>query len=47
MTRPVLNGDGLVKRVGGGVAVGVAVVLLMPRGVLGLLQQKYHLPRTI
>jgi len=25
----------------------VAVVLLMPRGVLGLLQQKYHLPRTI
>ncbi len=25
----------------------VAVVLLMPRGVLGLLQQKYRLPRTI
>ena len=47
MTRPVLNGDELVKRVGGGVAVGVAVVLLMPRGVLGLLQQRYRLPRTI
>jgi len=25
----------------------VAVVLVMPRGVLGLLQTKYHLPRTI
>jgi len=47
MTRPVRSGDGLVKRVGGGVAVGVAVVLLMPRGVLGLSQQRYRLPRTI
>jgi branched-chain amino acid transport system permease protein len=28
-------------------AIIVAVVLLMPRGVLGLLQLKYHLPRTI
>jgi len=28
-------------------AVIVAVVLLMPRGVLGLLQQRYRLPRTI
>jgi branched-chain amino acid transport system permease protein len=25
----------------------VAVVLLMPRGILGVLQQKYNLPRTI
>src|SRR5439155_1379648 len=25
----------------------IVVVLLMPRGVLGLVQQKYHLPRTI
>ena len=47
MTRPVLNGEGLFQRVGGVVAVGVAVVLLMPRGVLGLLQQRYRLPRTI
>jgi len=28
-------------------AIIVAVVLAMPRGVLGLLQIKYHLPRTI
>jgi branched-chain amino acid transport system permease protein len=28
-------------------AIIVAVVLLMPRGVLGLLQTRYHLPRTI
>ena len=28
-------------------ALIVAVVLLMPRGVLGLLQQRYRLPRTI
>jgi branched-chain amino acid transport system permease protein len=28
-------------------AIIVAVVLLMPRGVLGLLQMKYRLPRTI
>jgi branched-chain amino acid transport system permease protein len=28
-------------------AIIVAVVLLMPRGILGVLQQKYHLPRTI
>jgi branched-chain amino acid transport system permease protein len=28
-------------------AIIVAVVLLMPRGILGLLQLKYHLPRTI
>jgi branched-chain amino acid transport system permease protein len=28
-------------------AIIVGVVLLMPRGVLGLLQQKYRLPRTI
>ena len=28
-------------------AIIVVVVLLMPRGVLGLLQQRYHLPRTI
>jgi branched-chain amino acid transport system permease protein len=28
-------------------AVIVAVVLLMPRGILGVLQQKYNLPRTI
>ena len=47
MTRPVLNGDGLCKCVGGVVAVGVAVVLLMPRGVLGLLPQRYRLARTI
>jgi branched-chain amino acid transport system permease protein len=25
----------------------VAVVLLMPRGILGVLQQKYNLPRAI
>ena len=28
-------------------AVMVTVVLLMPRGILGVLQQKYNLPRTI
>jgi len=28
-------------------AIIVGVVLLMPRGVLGLLQQRYRLPRTI
>jgi len=28
-------------------AIIVAVVLLMPRGVLGVMQQKYNLPRTI
>jgi branched-chain amino acid transport system permease protein len=28
-------------------AIIVAVVLLMPRGILGLLQLKYRLPRTI
>ncbi len=28
-------------------AIIVAVVLLMPRGILGVLQQKYRLPRTI
>lgn len=28
-------------------AIIVAVVLLMPRGVLGVLQQKYRLPRTV
>jgi branched-chain amino acid transport system permease protein len=28
-------------------ALIVAVVLLMPRGILGVLQQKYNLPRTI
>jgi branched-chain amino acid transport system permease protein len=28
-------------------AVIVTVVLLMPRGILGVLQQKYNLPRTI
>jgi branched-chain amino acid transport system permease protein len=28
-------------------AIIVAVVLLMPRGVLGLLQTRYRLPRTI
>jgi branched-chain amino acid transport system permease protein len=28
-------------------AIIVAVVLVMPRGVLGLLQSKYRLPRTI
>jgi ABC-type branched-subunit amino acid transport system permease subunit len=28
-------------------AIIVGVVLLMPRGVLGLLQLKYRLPRTI
>jgi ABC-type branched-subunit amino acid transport system permease subunit len=28
-------------------AIIVAVVLLMPRGVLGLLQVRYRLPRTI
>src|SRR5262249_38851159 len=27
-------------------AIIIAVVLLMPRGVLGLLQQRYRLPRT-
>ena len=28
-------------------AIIVAVVLLMPRGILGVMQQKYNLPRTI
>ena len=28
-------------------AIIVAVVLMMPRGILGVLQQKYNLPRTI
>ena len=28
-------------------AIIVAVVLLMPRGILGVLQQKYNLPRTV
>ena len=28
-------------------AIIVAVVLAMPRGVLGILQQRYRLPRTI
>lgn len=28
-------------------AIIVAVVLLMPRGVLGILQLRYHLPRTV
>ena len=28
-------------------AIMVAVVLAMPRGILGVLQQKYNLPRTI
>ena len=28
-------------------AIIVVVVLLMPRGILGVLQQKYNLPRTI
>jgi ABC-type branched-subunit amino acid transport system permease subunit len=28
-------------------AIIITVVLLMPRGVLGVLQQKYNLPRTI
>lgn len=28
-------------------ALIVGVVLLMPRGILGVLQQRYHLPRTI
>jgi len=28
-------------------AIIVAVVLMMPRGILGVLQQKYRLPRTI
>jgi branched-chain amino acid transport system permease protein len=28
-------------------AIIVFVVLLMPRGILGVLQQRYHLPRTI
>ena len=28
-------------------AIIVVVVLLMPRGILGVLQQRYHLPRTI
>lgn len=28
-------------------AIIITVVLLMPRGILGVLQQKYHLPRTI
>ena len=29
------------------VAIIVSVVLLMPRGILGVLQQRYNLPRTI
>ena len=28
-------------------AIIIAVVLAMPRGVLGALQQKYNLPRTL
>jgi branched-chain amino acid transport system permease protein len=28
-------------------AIIAAVVLVMPRGILGVLQQKYNLPRTI
>ena len=28
-------------------AIIIVVVLLMPRGILGVLQQRYHLPRTI
>jgi branched-chain amino acid transport system permease protein len=28
-------------------AIIVGVVLLMPRGILGVLQQKYNLPRTV
>jgi len=28
-------------------AIIVTVVLMMPRGILGVLQQKYNLPRTI
>ena len=28
-------------------AIIVIVVLFMPRGILGVLQQKYNLPRTI
>jgi ABC-type branched-subunit amino acid transport system permease subunit len=28
-------------------AIIVLVVLAMPRGILGVLQQKYRLPRTI
>lgn len=28
-------------------AIIVAVVLLMPKGILGILQERYHLPRTI
>jgi branched-chain amino acid transport system permease protein len=28
-------------------AIIVTVVLFMPRGILGVLQQKYNLPRTI
>ena len=28
-------------------AIIITVVLLMPRGILGVLQQKYNLPRTI
>ena len=28
-------------------AIIIVVVLLMPRGILGILQQRYHLPRTI
>jgi ABC-type branched-subunit amino acid transport system permease subunit len=28
-------------------AIMVAVVLAMPRGILGMLQQKYSLPRTV
>ena len=28
-------------------AIIVTVVLVMPRGILGVLQQKYNLPRTV
>jgi branched-chain amino acid transport system permease protein len=28
-------------------AIIVIVVLLMPKGVLGVLQERYHLPRTL
>ena len=34
-------------RLAGVLAIIVGVVLLMPRGILGVLQQKYNLPRTI
>jgi branched-chain amino acid transport system permease protein len=28
-------------------AIIVIVVLLMPKGILGVLQERYHLPRTL